>query len=32
MITLRADSENRTPLFAKIPTGYPQIRANPDVT
>jgi len=27
--TLRADSENKTPLLAKIPTGYPQSRAKP---
>lgn len=26
---LRADSENKTPLFPMIPTGYPWIRAKP---
>lgn len=24
-----ADSENKTPLFPMMPTGYPNIRANP---
>src|SRR3990170_60033 len=29
---LRADSENRIPLFATIPTSWPQILANPQTS
>lgn len=29
VLTFFADSEKRTPLFPMIPTGYPNILANP---
>lgn len=30
LLAFFADSEKRTPLFPMIPTGYPNIRANPE--
>lgn len=29
VLAFLADSENKTPLFPMMPTGYPNIRANP---